>query len=205
MITDKKTLKLYLDADKFALGRKSRFPRLTDSIWKFERTLRYYEYYRNTKKTLLRLLYGYMLQERGKKLGFSISGNVFGPGLRINHSGLLVINAKAKVGKWCDIHQGVNIGENGYYDENGIAVSKVPSIGNYVFIGPGAKIFGNTQIGDGVRVGANAVVCKNVQTGKIVLGNPQVEKEPKKELMTIASFKTEQAFLKKYPQYQGMI
>lgn len=204
MITDKKTLQLYLDADKYALGIKKKYPCVRDNVWKYERALRYYEYYRNTGG-VLRVVYALILQIRGRKLGFNISGNVFGPGLRINHSGLLVVNAKAKIGKWCDIHQGVNIGENGYYDENGNAISEVPIIGNYVFIGPGAKIFGKANIGDRVRVGANAVVNKDVQEGKLVLGNPQIEKEPKKELLTIANRKFEQSFLEKYPQYKGML
>lgn len=205
MITNRKTLQMFLDADKFALGKTRKFPSYKDSIWRFERALRFYEYYRNTGKKMMCLIYAWLLHCRGERLGFSISGNVFGPGLRINHGGLLVVNAKVKVGKWCDIHQGVNIGENGYYDENGNAISEVPIIGNYVFIGPGAKIFGKANIGDRVRVGANAVVNKDVQEGKLVLGNPQIEKEPKKELLTIASRKFEQSFLEKYPQYKGML
>lgn len=44
------------------------------------------------------------------KLGFVIPPNVFGGGLRINHFGNIVVNSEAKIGEWCDIHQGVNIG-----------------------------------------------------------------------------------------------
>lgn len=205
MITNKKTLQLYLDADKFALGINRKYPRLWDYVWKYERVLRYYEYYKNTGGGILRILCALILQIRGRRLGFNISGNVFGPGLRINHYGLLVVNAKAKIGKWCDIHQGVNIGENGYYDRDGNVVSEVPTIGDFVFIGPGAKIFGHCTIGDEVRIGANAVVNEDVECGKLVLGNPQVQKDPKKELLTIASRKFEQAFLEKYPQYKGML
>ena len=89
MIKDKQTLQLYLDADKFALGINRRFPRpFMDSIWRYERTLRYYEYHKNVGNKLRRFIYSLLLSIRGERLGFSISGNCFGPGLRINHHGL---------------------------------------------------------------------------------------------------------------------
>ena len=67
-------------------------------------------------------------------LGFSIPINVFGPGLRINHYGLIVVNPKARVGAFCDIHQGVNIGE-------GFGKDDVPEIGDRVYIGLGEPRF----------------------------------------------------------------
>ncbi len=89
-------------------------------------------------------------------------------GLRINHHGLIVVNAKAKIGEWCDIHQGVNIGQN-------IENDSVPIIGDNVWIGPGAKIFGKIEIGDNVMIGANAVVNKSFSNGNCRLGgNPAV-------------------------------
>ncbi len=49
MITDKETLAFYLAADKFALGKKRKAPRLlSDEIWKFQILLRKCEYYKNT-------------------------------------------------------------------------------------------------------------------------------------------------------------
>lgn len=96
MITNRQILQLYLDADKFALGINRRFPRpFIDSIWQYERTLRYYEYHKNVGNKIRRLMYSLLLTIRGKRLGFSISGNSFGLGLRINHHGLLIVNAKA--------------------------------------------------------------------------------------------------------------
>ena len=46
------------------------------------------------------------------------------------------------------------------------------SIGNNVYIGPGAKIIGKIDIGDGVVIGANAVVNKDVPSGVTVGGIP---------------------------------
>lgn len=206
MITNKETLKLYLDADKFALGINRRFPRpFMDSIWKYERTLRYYEYHKNVGNKLRSYIYSLILTIRGEKLGFSISGNCFGLGLRINHHGLLIVNAKARIGKWCDIHQGVNIGENGYIDENGISISEVPILGNYCFIGPGAKIFGNCVIGNNVRIGANSIINKDVPNNYTTYGIPQVNIPNKRKIITIADSSTQELFLRKYPQYIGLI
>ena len=100
MIINKQTLQLYLDADKFALGINRRFPRpFVDSIWKFERTLRYYEYHKNVGNKIRRYFYSLLLTIRGEQLGFTISGNSFGPGLRINHHGMLIVNKHARIGK----------------------------------------------------------------------------------------------------------
>lgn len=206
MINNRKILQLYLDADKFALGINRRFPRpFMDSIWKYQRTLRFYEYHKNVGNKLRRYIYGLLLTIRGKLLGFSISGNCFGPGLRINHYGLLIVNAKASIGKWCDIHQGVNIGENGYIDDNGNAVSEVPIIGDYCFIGPGAKIFGKCNIGNHARIGANAVINKDVPHNHTAFGNPMQIVPNKKHNITIASNDTEELFLQSYPQYKTLL
>lgn len=82
----------------------------------------------------------------------------FSGGLRINHYGLIVVNPNAKIGEWCDIHQGVNIGQN-------IEPGSAPCIGNHVWIGPGAKLFGAIRIGDNVMIGANAVVNRSFEKG----------------------------------------
>lgn len=94
------------------------------------------------------------------KLGFCIPPNTFEGGLRINHYGLIVVNPEAKIGKWCDIHQGVNIGMG--YDG-------VPTVGNNVWIGPGAKIFGNITIADECAIGANAVVNKSFYEPRVTI------------------------------------
>lgn len=206
MITNKELLQLYLDADKFALGinRKCPIP-FIDAVWIYERTLRYYEYHKNVGNKIISCICAYLLTIRGERLGFSISGNCFGPGLRINHYGLLTVNAKSHIGKWCDIHQGVNIGENGYINEDGIFVSEVPTIGNNCFIGPGAKLFGKCNIGNNVRIGANAVIIKDIPDNSVVYGISQYITSNKKRLITIADNTTEDQFLKEYPQYTELI
>lgn len=46
------------------------------------------------------------------------------------------------------------------------------TIGNNVYIGPGAKIIGSVKIGDDVAIGANCVVTKDVPDHAVVVGVP---------------------------------
>lgn len=193
VIKDRKSLRMYLDADRFALGINRRIP-IVDAVWIYERTLRFYEYHKNKNNIIRRCFYSVLLSIRGQRLGFSISGNCFGPGLRINHFGSLVVNSNARIGEWCDIHQGVNIGENGCFQDDKF-ISQVPRLGNYFFIGPGAKIFGDRLIGDNVQIGANAVVNKDVHDGCFVYGIPKTTREKIRKTSTIASKDFERMFL----------
>ena len=132
-----------------------------DEIWKYEIFLRKHEYYRNTNSSfILRKYYAIRHRHLGVKLGFDIPCNVFSGGLRINHFGYIVVNPKAKIGEFCDIHQGVNIGETD---------TGAPSIGDNCWIGPGAKLFGGITIGKNVMIGANAVVNKNFNEDSVVI------------------------------------
>ena len=70
-------------------------------------------------------------------------------------------------GEYCNISQQVVIGLGGKGDFRGI-----PEIGDRVYIGPGAKIFGKISIGNNVAIGANAVVSKSIPDNAVVVGNP---------------------------------
>ena len=128
--------------------------------------LRKHEYYLNTRKNrVLLLYYKYRHHKLGLRLGWTIPCNVFGPGLRINHYGCIIVNPKAKIGAWCDIHQGVNIGES--------VDGKAPILGDNVWIGPGAKLFGGIKIGNNIMIGANAVVNKSFEEDCVnIAGSP---------------------------------
>lgn len=172
MIRTKEHLKFYLAADKFALKIPYKRPKLNDDIWKFQILLRKVEYYQNTqnnlKKRLFLNFYKFKKYKLGLKLGLHIPPNVFGAGLRINHFGNIVVNRCTKVGMWCDIHQGVNIGTNHSIDSRML----VPKIGSNVWIGPGVKIFGDIEIGSNTAIGANAVVNKSFPKSKTIAGIP---------------------------------
>jgi serine O-acetyltransferase len=159
MIMSKSDYQYYLKADKISLGRKSRFPRLNDDIWKFERLLRKVEYFLNCKKGKLwypyRLFLSYRMHAKSRNLGFTIHPNSFGPGLSIGHVGTIVVNSHARIGANCRIHVCVSIGTKAGCSD------KAPIIGDNVYIGPGAKIFGDIIIADGIAIGANSVVNKS--------------------------------------------
>ena len=100
------------------------------------------------------------------KLGFSIPINTFGPGLSIPHYGTIIVNGAVRVGANCRLHAGVNIGASA-------GQTKAPEIGDNVYIGPGAIIFGNIQIASNVTIGANATVNHSFLTEHVVLaGTP---------------------------------
>lgn len=204
MIKNIEDLHFYLTADKFALNRKSNTPKIHDEIWKFQILLRKTEYYKNIKPTLLSkiLLPLYQLRKHrlGIRLGFDIPVNVFGAGLRINHFGNIIVSSSAKIGMWCDIHQGVNIGTNNSKDGTVL----VPTIGSNVWIGPGAKLFGNIVICDEVQIAANAVVNKNVSKNKTVAGIPaRVISNTGTEDVDVAASKYRMLkFIELYPQYK---
>ncbi|WP_166424103.1 serine acetyltransferase [Paraglaciecola sp. 20A4] len=157
MIKTKSDYYHYLEQDRLALNLKGTLKeRLTHDIWRFEKALRKLEFVKNTASNIVTKSYAVYLQLRvrklGRKLGFSIPTNVFGPGLSIAHAGTIVINGKCKIGANCRIHVCVNVG-------GGLAKkANPPVIGDNCYIGPGAKIYGDITIGNNVAIGANAVV-----------------------------------------------
>ena len=180
MIQTRKDYRYYLERDQAARGiklntftAKLKDVLYRDPTWKFVRMLRKTEFYANKKKNILEWLYFYYLEYRFKKqsikLGFSIPKNAFGPGLAIPHYGTIVINSKSKIGKNCRIHVGVNIGAAG-------GNSKAPIIGDNVYIGPGAKIFGDIRIANNVVIAANASVGRSIEEENIVVGGVPAKK-----------------------------
>ena len=112
-----------------------------------------------------------LLERYGLKLGFTIPANVFGPGLCLGHAGTIIVNEHCKIGSNCRIQAGVNIGNSAPLGEDWVP-NNTPTIGNNVYIGPGAKLFGKITIGDNVAIGANAVVNKDVPDNVTVAGVP---------------------------------
>lgn len=87
-----------------------------------------------------------------------------GKGLRLPHPTGVVIHRDVVIGPDCMIMQQVTIGQT--------ADQGVPVIGANVYIGAGAKILGPIDIGDGVRIGANAVVLDNLPAYCTAVGIP---------------------------------
>lgn len=98
--------------------------------------------------------------------GIDLSGTPIGPGLFISHGQSTILSAE-RIGANLQVHQGVTVG----WDYRG---DRRPIIGDDVFIGAGAKVLGAITIGDGARIGANAVVLCDVPPGATAAGVPAV-------------------------------
>ena len=182
MIRNKQDYLRYLERDKIALGYSSNRFSLKEIvapnlIWRFQRKLRRYEYHKNNKGNFIqKLLCLYLKWDYRRfsiKLGFSIPPNVFGPGLAIVHLGTIIVNGRANVGENCRLHPGVVIGASG-------GEVDAPNLGNNIYIGPGAKIFGKIQLSNNIAVSANSVVNKSFFNENVVIGGI-----PAKELKNI--------------------
>ena len=90
-----------------------------------------------------------------------------GAGLFIDHATGVVIGETAEVGKDVTLYQGVTLG--GTSLEHG---KRHPTLGDRVTVGAGAKVLGPVTIGDDSRIGANAVVVKDVPPNSVVVGVP---------------------------------
>jgi serine O-acetyltransferase len=119
-------------------------------------------------KRLLIKLYGLYQYETGS----SVAWNARFAGRPCFPHGMksIFISGGAVIGKNCVIFQQVTIGSNTLADSTGFGA---PQIGDDCYIGAGAKIIGKVRVGNKVRIGANAVVYKDVPDNSIVLSAEQ--------------------------------
>lgn len=109
-----------------------------------------------------------MLYRLKIRLGIDIPYNTsIQPGFYIGHSGGIVVHPDSVIGWNCNISNRVTIGMTCRGARMG-----VPTIGNNVYIGPGAVIIGNITIGNNVAIGANTVVTKSIPDKAVVAGSP---------------------------------
>lgn len=126
--------------------------RLRDRRFKFYKSLRKTEYYTNYRHDFLGQIIGKILRFRHDllctKYNWIIPINVFDEGLAIVHVGSIVVSGSARVGKNCRIHICTNIGHAPSKEGTG-----APILGDNVYIGPGAKLFGAIRIGNNTAIG----------------------------------------------------
>lgn len=94
-------------------------------------------------------------------------GATIGKGLFIDHGMGVVIGETAEVGDNVTLYHGVTLGGTGKHQGK-----RHPTIGNNVMIGTGAKVLGPINVCDNAKVGANAVVVKDVPEGATAVGVP---------------------------------
>ncbi len=102
-------------------------------------------------------------------------GAVIGRRVFIDHGFGVVIGETAEVGDDCTIYQGVTLGGTSLNK----GAKRHPTLAKGVIIGAGAQVLGGFTVGEGAKIGSNAVVVKPVPAGATAVGNPAhiVQKE----------------------------
>ena len=139
--------------------------------FKYTFFLRSCQYLANKNTKLIRPIYvifRIILHHYTYKYGISIDPETnIGKGLYIGHFGSIIISSKAIIGKNCNISQNVTIGKSNRGKNMGY-----PTIGENVYIGPGAKVIGAVHVGNNVAIGANCVVTQDIPDNSVVVGVP---------------------------------
>jgi len=103
-----------------------------------------------------------------------ITGIEIHPGAKIgrrvflDHGLGIVIGETTEIGDDCTIYQGVTLGGTSLYKD----IKRHPTIGKDVVVSAGAKVLGGFTVGDGARIGSNAVVLKEIPAGATAVGIP---------------------------------
>jgi serine O-acetyltransferase len=95
-------------------------------------------------------------------------GAVLGERVFFDHAMGVVVGETAEIGDGCTIYQGVTLGGTSLYK----GTKRHPTLGKNVVVSAGAKVLGGFVVGDGAKIGSNAVVIKPVPPGATAVGIP---------------------------------
>lgn len=95
-------------------------------------------------------------------------GAVVGDRVFFDHAMGVVVGETAEIGDGCTIYQGVTLGGTSLYK----GTKRHPTLGKNVVVSAGAKVLGGFVVGDGAKIGSNAVVIKPVPAGATAVGIP---------------------------------
>ncbi len=107
-------------------------------------------------------------------LGRFFTGIEIHPGAKLgqrvffDHAMGTVVGETAEIGDGCTIYQGVTLGGTSLYK----GAKRHPTLGKDVVVSAGAKVLGGFEVGDGAKIGSNAVVIKPVPAGATAVGIP---------------------------------
>ncbi len=96
----------------------------------------------------------------------------------IDHGMGVVIGETADIGNDVTIYQGVTLGGTSLHDGK-----RHPTLGDDVVVGSGAQVLGPLIVGKGARIGANAVVLRDVPEGVTMVGIPARPVQPKPKVV----------------------
>lgn len=123
---------------------------------------------RGPYRTLLETIYTRANQAKGSWI--SVDARFSGPPFFPHGAYGIFISGAARIGTNCVIFHQVTVGSNTLVDSQSLGA---PSIGDNCYLGAGAKVIGRVHIGNNVRVGANAVVYKDVPDNAVVTTGTQ--------------------------------
>ena len=95
-------------------------------------------------------------------------GATVGERVFFDHAMGVVVGETAEIGDGCTIYQGVTLGGTSLYK----GTKRHPTLGKDVVVSAGAKVLGGFEVGDGAKIGSNAVVIKPVPAGATAVGIP---------------------------------
>ena len=95
-------------------------------------------------------------------------GAIVGERVFFDHAMGTVVGETAEIGDGCTIYQGVTLGGTSLYK----GAKRHPTLGKDVVVSAGAKVLGGFVVGDGAKIGSNAVVIKPVPAGATAVGIP---------------------------------
>src|SRR3990167_2031493 len=95
-------------------------------------------------------------------------GAKIGERVFFDHAMGVVVGETAEIGDGCTIYQGVTLGGTSLYK----GTKRYPTLGKDVVVSAGAKVLGGFEVGDGAKIGSNAVVIKPVPAGATAVGIP---------------------------------
>jgi serine O-acetyltransferase len=95
-------------------------------------------------------------------------GAKLGERVFFDHAMGTVVGETAEIGDGCTIYQGVTLGGTSLYKGS----KRHPTLGKDVVVSAGAKVLGGFEVGDGAKIGSNAVVVKPVPAGATAVGIP---------------------------------
>ncbi len=120
----------------------------------------------------IKFVYKVLFRLWANRKGLEIPVNqLIGGGLYIGHHYNITINPNAQIGRNCNIHKGVVIGQTNRGLRKG-----APMIGNRVWIGINAAVVGKITIGDDVLIAPNSYVNIDIPSHSVVFGNPCIIK-----------------------------
>jgi serine O-acetyltransferase len=94
-------------------------------------------------------------------------GATIGRRVFIDHGMGIVVGETAVIGDDCTLYHGVTLGGTSWHKGK-----RHPTLGRGVVIGAGAKVLGPVEVGDGAKIGSNAVVVRDVPAGATAVGIP---------------------------------